>query len=453
MKASEFVAKLKDAAANHKTLYVMGCFGAPMNATNKRRYTQNHSYNKKAERTKMINAASDDTFGFDCVCLIKGILWGWTGDKSRIYGGASYATNNVPDIGADTMITVCKEVSTSGWDHIVPGEAVWLSGHIGVYIGDGLAVECTPKWANGVQVTAVGNIGAKPGYNTRTWTKHGKLPYIDYDARGSVAHPAVPISEKAIWDKLMAAIGNAYGVAGLMANYKAESAMRANNLQNTYESKLGYSDAAYTAAVDDGSYRNFVNDSAGYGLCQWTYWSRKKALLDYAKSVKKSIGDAGMQVDFTIKELKESYPGVWKVLREARSVREASDIVLTQYERPANMGDSVKAARASYAAEFYNTYAKSGADTAAPPKGDVKVDYADYFSPGIAGAYRVTAKSGLHIRAGAGTSKASLDVLKCGSCVMNYGFYSKDAGGATWLYVRTPNNIVGFCCGGYLKKQ
>lgn len=60
------------------------------------------------------------------------------------------------------------------------GEAVWLDGHIGVYIGNGLAVECTPKWANKVQITAVGNIGRKSGYNNRTWVKHGKLPWIDY---------------------------------------------------------------------------------------------------------------------------------------------------------------------------------------------------------------------------------------------------------------------------------
>lgn len=33
----EFVKKLKDVATNYKTLYVMGCFGAPMNATNKTR--------------------------------------------------------------------------------------------------------------------------------------------------------------------------------------------------------------------------------------------------------------------------------------------------------------------------------------------------------------------------------------------------------------------------------
>ena len=81
-------------------------------------------------------------------------------------------------------------------------------------------------------------------------------------------------NEKAIWDYLYGKIGNAYGVAGLMGNLYAESALRPNNLQNTYEKKLGLSDTQYTAKVDDGSYTNFVKDSAGYGLAQWTYWSR-----------------------------------------------------------------------------------------------------------------------------------------------------------------------------------
>ena len=52
----ELANKLKKIAKNYKTLYVMGCFGAPMTATNKKRYTQNHSYNKQATRTAMINA-------------------------------------------------------------------------------------------------------------------------------------------------------------------------------------------------------------------------------------------------------------------------------------------------------------------------------------------------------------------------------------------------------------
>lgn len=164
-------------AKNYKTLYVMGCFGAPMNAANKKRYTQNHNYNKAANRMKMINAASADTFGFDCVCLIKGLLWGWSGDTTKTYGGAGYAVNGVPDVSADGMIKLCKNVSTD-FSKIEVGEAVWMSGHIGVYIGDGLAVECTPKWSNCVQVTACNC--TKSGYNRRNWTKHGKLPYVTY---------------------------------------------------------------------------------------------------------------------------------------------------------------------------------------------------------------------------------------------------------------------------------
>lgn len=180
MKNTELVAKLIDIAKNYKTLYVMGCFGAPMTDGNKKRYCTNHDYNKQESRTAMIKAASADTFGFDCVCLIKGVLWGWNGDKNAAYGGATYASNGVPDIGADSMIEKCLNVSTD-FSNIEVGEAVWLKGHIGVYIGNGLAVECTPAFANKVQITAVKNIGTKSGYNSRTWTKHGKLPYVTYE--------------------------------------------------------------------------------------------------------------------------------------------------------------------------------------------------------------------------------------------------------------------------------
>lgn len=191
--AKELAAKCIAVANNHKTLYVKGCFGAPLNANNKARYTNNNSYNKKAERTKKINAATAGTFGFDCVCLIKGILWGWSGDTSKVYGGAVYGSNGVPDINDEQMIKVCKDVSTD-FSNIQVGEVVWMSGHIGLYVGNGLAVECTPIWADGVQITAVHNIGKKSGYNGRTWTKHGKLPYVEYSTE---TVEKAPVAEKA----------------------------------------------------------------------------------------------------------------------------------------------------------------------------------------------------------------------------------------------------------------
>ena len=181
MTNTEFVRRLSDVADNYKTLYVMGCFGAPMTEKNRARYCKNQAYNEKPERTAKIEAASAGTFGFDCVCFIKGILWGWDGDVTATYGGAVYNSNGVPDIGTEQIITVCKDVSEN-FTEIEVGELLWKKGHVGVYIGGGIAVECSPAWADGVQYTAVGNIGKKAGYNTRTWTKHGKLPYVEFGA-------------------------------------------------------------------------------------------------------------------------------------------------------------------------------------------------------------------------------------------------------------------------------
>jgi hypothetical protein len=163
--------------------------------------------------------------------------------------------------------------------------------------------------------------------------------------------------EQKIWNYLKGKGMNDCGAAGLMGNLYAESALRPNNLQGTYEKKLGYSDDAYTAAVDSGAYDNFVRDSAGYGLAQWTYWSRKQGLLSFARAAKKSVGDLETQMDFLYKELSEGYKGVLSVLKTAASVRQASDSVLLQFERPANQGPENQAARAKHGQGYYDKYA------------------------------------------------------------------------------------------------
>ena len=108
MKSEEFIAKLKAAATQYNTLYVMGCFGAPLMGDNVTRYTRNHSYNERPERTAMIRSAAEKGyFGFDCICLIKGILWGWHGAVDNEYGGAVYASNGVPDVTPEGMLALC----------------------------------------------------------------------------------------------------------------------------------------------------------------------------------------------------------------------------------------------------------------------------------------------------------------------------------------------------------
>ena len=160
-----------------------------------------------------------------------------------------------------------------------------------------------------------------------------------------------------IWNFLKSQGLSDCGIAGLMGNLYAESGLQPNNLQNTYSKKLGLSDAEYTKRVDSGAYTNFVRDSAGYGLAQWTYWSRKQSLLNYAKQQKKSIGDLTMQLNFLAQELKTSFPSVWQTLRTATTVAQASNVVLLQFERPADQSAAVQRKRADFGKTYYDKYA------------------------------------------------------------------------------------------------
>ena len=160
-----------------------------------------------------------------------------------------------------------------------------------------------------------------------------------------------------IWDFLKSKGLSSCGAAGLMGNLYAESGLNPQNLQNSYEKKLGHTDASYTAAVDNGSYGNFARDGAGYGLAQWTYHTRKAALLEYAKAAGKSIGDLETQLGFLMKELTEGYKATLSVLKSAQTVIAASNAVLTQFERPADQSDTVKTKRAGYGQKYYDQYA------------------------------------------------------------------------------------------------
>lgn len=184
---------------------------------------------------------------------------------------------------------------------------------------------------------------------------YGRPRYDSEDAAAPVTGQPSTGSDadnKKIFDALVAGGLTPAGAAGLMGNFMAECAMRSNNLQDSCQTRLGYTDGSYTAAVDSGSYGNFAKDSAGYGLAQWTYWTRKRDLLAFAKTQGKSIGDAMMQVAFALQELKD-FPEALKVLQSTDSIKEASDIVLTQYERPADMSDAVKEKRAEYGEKIY----------------------------------------------------------------------------------------------------
>lgn len=127
-----------------------------------------------------------------------------------------------------------------------------------------------------------------------------------------------------------------WGACAMLGNFEAESSLKSNNLQNSFE-KNGVSDEVYTMAVDNGLWKNFVNDQAGYGLAQWTHPDRKRKLLEFVQEANASIGDETTQVEFAVHELKTEYSGLFSYLCsvDADGLYAACDRICREYERPA----------------------------------------------------------------------------------------------------------------------
>ena len=172
------------------------------------------------------------------------------------------------------------------------------------------------------------------------------------------------MNNKDIWDMILERTGDEIFTAALMGNMYAESGLKAENLQNSHEKKLGFTDATYTAAVDSGAYprEKFVKDSAGYGLCQWTHWSRKAGLYDYAKTAHKSIGDMAMQIDFCAWEMSSAYKALWNKRGQYKTIRDAVADILRGYERPADQSDANIDRRTVYAQGFFDLYSTANSD-------------------------------------------------------------------------------------------
>lgn len=155
--------------------------------------------------------------------------------------------------------------------------------------------------------------------------------------------------EEKVWFALRAAGYDEYATAGAMGNFKKESGFKANNVQNSCESRVG-SDEVYTGKVNNGQYsrQQFISDSAGYGLAQWTSSGRKAGLYDLAKSKGVGIDNEDLQIEWLLKEM-QSY-GCRKV---QPSIKEATDNFHNVFEKSA---DSSLTQREVYAQEIYDRY-------------------------------------------------------------------------------------------------
>lgn len=165
---------------------------------------------------------------------------------------------------------------------------------------------------------------------------------------------------KIIWDKFKAAGFSDIATAAIMGNLYDESHLKSNNLQNSYNKKFNLSDEEYTAIVNNKVYSrdSFSNDKAGYGLAQWTYWSRKQTLYDYTVGQGYSIDDLGRQISLIITELTGQYKSILNSLTKVSSIEDASNLILFQYEKPADQGKAVQNRRAGYAKIYYDKFSK-----------------------------------------------------------------------------------------------
>lgn len=166
------------------------------------------------------------------------------------------------------------------------------------------------------------------------------------------------MSEQSIYNSLRAGGLSPAGACAMMGNMWAESGLRSNNVQDN----CTVSDSDYTYNVDHGiiTKSQFERDSYGYGLCQWTYYTRKAGLYDYAKSLGVSIGDEKMQCDYCVFELQKYYVGLYRDLCSTQNLPDATKRICAEYEQPAvnNFADRINAAQ-----RFYNQFADMDVDT------------------------------------------------------------------------------------------
>lgn len=173
--------------------------------------------------------------------------------------------------------------------------------------------------------------------------------------------------EKKYWDDLMIRIKNEYGVAGLMGNLDKESGLipyrKQGDLSPPYTASQNY-----TIAVDNGtiSEDTFVHDSIGYGLAQWTYYTRKQQLYNFHREQSLSIGSYALSLKMLFYELENGYVDTLNVLKTATSIRQASNYVLHNYLKPKDQSEAEEQERFLLSEEIYKKY--SGSEPEPPAK-------------------------------------------------------------------------------------
>ena len=265
----------------------------------------------------------------------------YAGTSAKLYD-ASFSSSSDGSAGyysSDSSASVSSSGSSGG---------LW-----GIFdvLGNVFSDLATKAWGGTVETSSSSSGSSSGSYSSYTG---------DSSSSGAIATSGANISGsnngKKIWNYFKKKNMPDAGIAALMGNLYAESHLAPNNLQDTYNKSIGLSDEEYSNQVTKGTYGKFVNDSAGYGLAQWTYSSRKKGLLDMARRSNLPIDDIGLQLDYLNSELNSNYKSVNQALYNAKDIKTASNVVLHDFENPEKQGSDVEALRASYGQKMMDLY-------------------------------------------------------------------------------------------------
>ena len=180
-RATTFVSLLKRVISEYRTVYFYGSNGQLSSSSLFNQLKKSFpKFYTSSRYAKLSPTFGKNYWAFDCSGLLRAVLWGWCGDTSKTNGGSGLGKNSVvPWDTSSDMIASCPNGGSSNFKNIQAGECVWVPGHIGAYVGNNQCAESTPRWDNCSQLSTLGNVSST-GNKVRNWSKHGKLPYIDY---------------------------------------------------------------------------------------------------------------------------------------------------------------------------------------------------------------------------------------------------------------------------------
>lgn len=130
-------------------------------------------------------------------------------------------------------------------------------------------------------------------------------------------------------------------IVAMLGNLEGEcGGLEAQRVQGHYDTPVDQYCKDYTADADkyvfngDASAKSsFINDEVGYGLAQWTYFSRKDELIEYAKKTSQSVGSLPMQLEFIWVEFEKAYKDNYL---KTDTIDAAINFLVDDFERPAD---------------------------------------------------------------------------------------------------------------------